>query len=273
MKELAFLPLFCLRHTCLESSSEALLLTHACNSNYEPLFDGTFLIVVTRIPIFRLTDTMNSLLDEIRSCICGFNSADEENGPLVEKKHVSAYTTSNRTPDEIATDVVALLRHAEKNDRRLKVELEDIVGIKSGSWALCVAKAIFSKLVELLLTNDTGKMGNAINDALQKVDEIAKTIYNFPRDHPVAVEVFCMVLAIGVLWFMLPWVLEVLGFAAEGPVAGKCIYVRREDTRSGSSGPISLMFMLKSRLLHGGRLRMLDIFQKALSSPFFRDLL
>ncbi|KAJ4419063.1 hypothetical protein N0V82_005186 [Gnomoniopsis sp. IMI 355080] len=126
-----------------------------------------------------------------------------------------------RRDDEAAADVIALLRGAEKNDRRLKSKLNEIVGIESGSWALSVAKAIFSKLVELLLTNDTGKMGNAINDALQKVDEVARAIYDFLRDHPLAVEVFCMILAIGILWFMLPWVLEVLGFAAEGPVAGE----------------------------------------------------
>ncbi|KAJ4392296.1 hypothetical protein N0V93_005921 [Gnomoniopsis smithogilvyi] len=162
---------------------------------------------------------MDSFLDTIRHWFCGLDPREEEKGLLVEKKQTPTCSTRTRTPDEIATNVIALLRDAEKNDRLLKVKLDDIVGIQSGSWALCVAKAIFSKLVDLLLSNDANKMGNAINDALQKVEDIAKEVYDFARDHPVAVEVFCMILAIGILWFMLPWVLEVLGFAAEGPVA------------------------------------------------------
>lgn len=166
---------------------------------------------------------MASLVDAICACLCGIGDTAEEHGPLLEKSHLSTFTTRTRTPDEVAADIVDLLRNAEKNNCQLKRDLDGIVSTTSGGWTLCVAKGIFNKLAKLLLSNDNcEKMGTAINDALMKVEEIAQVTFDFARDHPVAVEVFCTILAIGVLWLMLPWVLEVLGFAAEGPVAGEC---------------------------------------------------
>lgn len=162
---------------------------------------------------------MASLLENILTCL--FGEADDHVGHVMEKQSLLTNSTQSGTPDEIATDVLNILRTAEKNGHQLERDLHDAVRATAGGWTEGIAKAVLNKLVDLLSLESREKLGPAIREALERAEEVADGIFDFAHDHPVAVAVFCTILAIGVLWFMAPWVLEVLGFAAEGPIEGK----------------------------------------------------
>lgn len=164
---------------------------------------------------------MASLLECILACL--FGDADDQMhiSCVTEKQAIPTTTTTSGNTDEIASDVVNMLRAAEKNGHQLERDLNDTVGAAAGGWTEGIARAVLDKLVGLLSSESREKLGPAIREALKRVEEVAGGIFDFAHDHPVAVAVFCTILAIGVLWFMAPWVLDVLGFAAEGPVEGE----------------------------------------------------
>lgn len=152
---------------------------------------------------------------------CLFGAANDRFDYVKEKHSPLSTTTRARTPDEIATDIVIILHTAEKNGDQLKRDLDGTISTTAGGWTEGICKAVLSKLVDLISSEDRAKLGPAMEEALKKAEEVADSIFDFARDHPEAVAIFVTILAIGVLWFMAPWVLEVLGFAAEGPVEGE----------------------------------------------------
>lgn len=170
---------------------------------------------------------MASILESILACLLG--TPDDHTRHIAnhipEKQPflTTATTITTTSDDHIAADLVNILRTAQKTTPQLHHDLNSTVAASTsgGGWTEGIARAVLNRLVDLVSTESREKLGPAVREALERADEVASGVFGFARDHPVAVAVFCTVLAVGVLWFMAPWVLEVLGYAAEGPVEGE----------------------------------------------------
>jgi hypothetical protein len=130
---------------------------------------------------------------------------------LVNEKADPNHTDKDRrTAQTVATDVLNVLRDAEKNGRDLKRAFQNIVG-EYGSTEK-VATAILSG-VEKILKNGA-PMAQAMKDAFQRATNAAEA---FAREHPV----YSTVIALGILVILAPWVIKALGFGQLGPIEGK----------------------------------------------------
>ncbi|OCL04818.1 hypothetical protein AOQ84DRAFT_399893 [Glonium stellatum] len=116
---------------------------------------------------------------------------------------------AGRTDEDIASDVLSTLYHAEKEGHNLDQELQDIVG--AYGWTEDIAKAILVGL-EAALKNGAS-MGQAMKNAFDRAINAAE---EFVEDHPV----FCTLVALGILVVLAPWAIEALGFGELGPIEG-----------------------------------------------------
>lgn len=126
-----------------------------------------------------------------------------------------AYLTS--TDEKVEEYLHALATASDPVGKPLERRLKNIIDIES--WTDDLALKILVRLGQTI-ESATVEFGPALRDAIEKSETIANEVFTFARDHPEAVTVFCTILAIGVLWAVSPWVLGILGFAEEGPVAG-----------------------------------------------------
>lgn len=94
------------------------------------------------------------------------------------------------------------------------------------SWTSALAERILHALEETL-KGEHETWGPALTDAYARAEELVKEelaeLWAYAQAHPleVAAEVVLTVLALGVLGRLVPGFVRVLGFAREGPVAGK----------------------------------------------------
>ena len=123
-----------------------------------------------------------------------------------------AKSPANNDVDAKATEIVHLLLHAEKPGYDLRLQLNGVV--ETYGWTEKLAEAVFNKLVGAI--QGSGNFGPAMTDALEKARDAADAVLGFVKEHPVLV----MILALGVLVWLAPWALEVLGFGELGPVEG-----------------------------------------------------
>jgi hypothetical protein len=142
-----------------------------------------------------------SLLNEILSCLCG-NSFDQ---------HTSAVPTS-KSDSRKASDIIDCLFTSDKTGKQLQAELKN--SVEANGWTEDLAASILNALSDAIEEGRT--MSVALKEMSDKVIEAADAVGGFVKDHPV----FCTVIALGILVLLMPWVIEALGFAAEGPVAG-----------------------------------------------------
>lgn len=126
--------------------------------------------------------------------------------------------------DSLATDIISILIRAEKPGKALTLRLNDAV--RTTGWSERLAKRILNALEETLQgSHDT--WGEVVSDAYRAAveagEELFQGLWEYAKAHPVeiAASVVLTLVAIGVLAVLMPWVLELLGFGAEGPVAGK----------------------------------------------------
>ncbi|KAJ4317712.1 hypothetical protein N0V94_004785 [Neodidymelliopsis sp. IMI 364377] len=93
------------------------------------------------------------------------------------------------------------------------------VDIKSrmGSYGMTpdLAKNTLERLTEMIRTSQE-KTSPAFRAAYKTARESAQVIEGFAQDHPV----FALVVALGVLAIMAPWILHLLGFTELGPASG-----------------------------------------------------
>ncbi len=175
------------------------------------------------------------LMNAIRSCLCG--STDVATLPLrltgpsiIDKKpsfdSLPPHATKPAiyTAEEIAANVVTILRCAEKQGPVLAKQVDDTVGAEG--WTEWLAENILKSL-EIALKEGREKMGPALAQAYSSAVEIAEEefydLFEYVKDHPleVAATVVISILAFGVLVALMPWVLELLGFGELGPIEGE----------------------------------------------------
>ncbi|RDL37478.1 Uncharacterized protein BP5553_04911 [Venustampulla echinocandica] len=137
---------------------------------------------------------MASLLRAIHDCLFGTD-----------------YNEVNISSEEnvIAADILRTLFSADQGGKHLKKSVQEIVGERG--WTENIAKAILGGIENGL--KQGVQVGMAMKEASEKA--IAEAA-DFAHDHPY----FCALIAIGILAILMPWVLEVLGFAELGPVEG-----------------------------------------------------
>lgn len=144
-----------------------------------------------------------SLLQAITECLFG--------SKLDTFEH-SAKVTSDENNAKIAANIVDTIFSAEKNGDQLKQKLRETVF--AYSWTEELGKAVLKALEAAV------REGRAMRPALQepydKACDAAKAVGGFIEDH----HVFCTVVVLGILVLLMPWVIEAIGFAAEGPIAG-----------------------------------------------------
>ena len=105
----------------------------------------------------------------------------------------------------MAANILRTLFNADEGGKDLKKRVEDIVGERG--WTKDIAKAVLGGIENGL--KQSAQMGKAIKEAFGKaineaVDFAYKHLY------------FCVLIAVGVLAILMPWVLEALGFAKLG---------------------------------------------------------
>ncbi|KAL4745728.1 hypothetical protein BDW72DRAFT_186168 [Aspergillus terricola var. indicus] len=117
-------------------------------------------------------------------------------------------TTLPRSLESIASDIVTKILTADSLDT-LHKELND--QISTTSWTEALAKATLQGPENAIQAG--AKMAKATADAVAQAKEAA---VGFATEHPV----YAMLIALGVLAVLTPWVLEVLGFGELGPIEG-----------------------------------------------------
>jgi ElaB/YqjD/DUF883 family membrane-anchored ribosome-binding protein len=160
---------------------------------------------------------MTELLKIILACLTGADP--EENRPTaVDEKHLARDSRLVRSDQDVADDIVHLLRTAEKNGTTLRRQLSDAIGEQG--WIESIARAIVAAL-EKVVREGRDKMGPALAEAVDATEDAARDVFTFSKDHPYLVAGFVTIVAVGILVLMAPWVVEALGFSELGPVAGK----------------------------------------------------
>ena len=141
--------------------------------------------------------------------------------PSRARKETPAMVTSSRTPTtdtHAASEIVAAFKSAEKPGLALGLQVQSIVR-EAGGWSEWLASQVLTVL-EAALRHE-GAVKGALKVAYDKACDAATIFKDFARDHPLATGVFVTVIALGVLVLLAPYCLELLGFAAEGPLEGK----------------------------------------------------
>ncbi|KAK0725571.1 hypothetical protein B0H67DRAFT_598780 [Lasiosphaeris hirsuta] len=158
------------------------------------------------------------LSSAILACLCA----------ITEKPPVQARPAVDRTPprsaDDVAAEIIALLRRAEKPGLALTQQIDDTAG--TTGWSEWLAERVLHML-EATLEDGRNKWGEALTNAgehaLETAQEIFRELVQYVKEHPleIAALVLLSLVALGVLARLVPVVLELLGFGMEGPVEGE----------------------------------------------------
>ncbi|KAK3313199.1 hypothetical protein B0H66DRAFT_388030 [Apodospora peruviana] len=179
------------------------------------------------------------LPQSILSCLC---PGDDDDAPHSQRLTAYQYTAIDEKPAlqappssyadkpatirnntrDIALDITNILCQAKTFDEAFYAQLDDAVGTES--WSEWLAENIFHALEDTLKADsDTwGEvLSDAYNRALELGEELFTDLFEYAKEHPleVAATVVLSLTAFGVLARLMPWVLRLIGFGMEGPVA------------------------------------------------------
>ncbi|KAH8697844.1 hypothetical protein BGW36DRAFT_397476 [Talaromyces proteolyticus] len=155
------------------------------------------------------------LLFTVLECIRG---PPAESGAEAELKRKSCgLSTSYRRPEDVAEEVIHIIMTTEKRGSALQSRIQGTVDTEG--WTEGIAKAILDKLRQII-ENGQSDMGAVLQEIINFTSQIVEDFFQFARDHPVAITIFCTLIALGVLFLIAPWIIEALGFSASGPIEG-----------------------------------------------------
>lgn len=153
-----------------------------------------------------------SAVSAILACLCG----DTDDTYPIDQKADAMATSPSSTDNDVADEVVFLLRTAEQNGPELKAQVCDVVGTEG--WTENIAKAVLRAL-EYIIQNWREKAGNALREAIDASEAAANACFTFAKEHPYLTAGLLTIVAVGVLVWMAPWAVEALGFGLRGPIA------------------------------------------------------
>lgn len=153
---------------------------------------------------------------------------------------------AQQSDDEMVADIISILRTAEKTGPSLQHRLRAAIGTRS--WTESLARAVLNGVIDLV-QEGREKMGPAMADALERVEDEAHAAFKFAKDHPREVLAgLVIIVAVGILVVMMaPWIVEALGFAASGPVEGRYLV-----SLTRVLGPNTNLDFLQGRSPRGG---------------------
>lgn len=137
--------------------------------------------------------------------------------------------------DEAAESIVSAMLDADKIGPSLDASIQSIVHA-AGGWSEYLAKKILAALEAVLKAGK--QLSAAMQEAYDKAYDAFQKTEGFAADHPMATEVLCTVIALGILVVLAPYVVELLGYCAGfgelGPIEGKSrllqyVLVRKVD--------------------------------------------
>lgn len=114
----------------------------------------------------------------------------------------------NTTSDNLSSNVVTIIL-TSPTTADLHKSLEEQVS--ANGWTDALIQGILEGLTSAIRAG--ASVARPAADALKKATDAA---VGFAKEHPA----YATLIALGILFSLLPWVLEALGFAAEGVVAG-----------------------------------------------------
>lgn len=164
------------------------------------------------------------LFQAIHSCLTGqySDSESDSDSPFTsntEKSPSNSHRTNaqqeeNAAAAAAASSILHTLTTSEKSGSDLSQHLQDLV--RDCGWTESLAKLVLDGLVKFLKSG--AAMGAAIKEAFDKASAAAE---DFVQRHPVYAAAIVVVVAIGILVLLAPWVVEALGFGELGPLAGE----------------------------------------------------
>lgn len=165
-------------------------------------------------------DCLSSLL----FCIPGQGDTVQQHNAAPSEKTIIANQPVPYS-DDAAGQFVETLRTAEKPDKELENRLKQIVS--ASGWTENLAQSILHGLEKLL--KDGAATSSAMAEAIEKATNTAE---EFAKADPYYTALIAAgtLIALGVLIMLAPWVLEALGFTANGPRLGKSTQCSRSST-------------------------------------------
>ena len=134
------------------------------------------------------------------------------------------------TAEDVAGHVFAVFQSTDNPGRDLESTLQNIVH-QTSSWKERFAKAILVTIQKALVNENIAHKG-AMGEAYEKATVAAEGIAGFTRDHPVWTAVIAAVIALGILYLLMPVVLDILGFGSLGPIEGMWEFISGIDDKS-----------------------------------------
>lgn len=129
---------------------------------------------------------------------------------------------STSSPEDVANQILDIVLHAPASgvtslDSRTRkiAKPSESVPIHTTGWYSAIAPFILSGMKKAIESGFT--LGKAMDEAVKCARAAAEV---FVREHPIWAGVIVTIIALGALYLLLPWVIEALGFAELGPVAG-----------------------------------------------------
>ena len=123
----------------------------------------------------------------------------------------SAYEPRRSSAADAAT-IVDLIYSLEKTGIESRDQIHTT--LHAYNWTEGLARAVLSALEAAVRQGRA--MSPVVKAAFDKALDAAGKVGGFVEAHPV----FCTVIVLGMLVVLMPWAIEALGFAAEGPVEG-----------------------------------------------------
>jgi hypothetical protein len=162
-----------------------------------------------------------TFLTAVLACITGISSSEVAYAPFKDRDHFDTkqQLAQEQTDKDLAADIIDILRTAEKAGPSLQHRLRSAIG--TCNWTGSIARAVLNGVIELV-QDGRQKMGLAMAEALQRVEDEANNAFEFAKDHPKEILAgLVIIIAVGILVVMMaPWIVQALGFAELGPVEG-----------------------------------------------------
>ncbi|KAK4183565.1 putative HTH-type transcriptional regulator YdfL [Podospora australis] len=201
----------------------------------------------TRVP------STSTKMSSILSCLCGESPDDFQCGytptpgtvgiitekqplPIAPPSTTGAFIprrifpndNANDKTDKVVEHLISILLTAPGPlpSSHLTTSLKSTAGLHAQDWSTWLAEKLLHALEQTLSESDKSTWGEALteayNDAVELAEEMFWELVQYVKEHPleIAATVLLSLFAFGVLVRLMPWVLELLGFAELGPVEG-----------------------------------------------------
>jgi hypothetical protein len=144
----------------------------------------------------------------------------------VSEKQAVYQDSPSLSRQQTVDELLLLIRSTDISTKQLSAHLEDTLHAQ-GWWDALAAQALLGgiwRLIEIGAAEISPTFKSNLDKAIAEARNVEELAMEFAGEHPILTAAVCAFLALGVLWLIWPAALELLGFGAEGPIAGKSIW-------------------------------------------------